>query len=127
MLWSSSVVATVQSFTMFLHFVLWGCFVLNTREVSVATGLPMEAVNVLQDNGLWKYAATLAAHALRRDEQTAALERWATHIHKVTVTSQQASTHLLAPTRVLLRVATTLHRVLAKSSHSQTLKLLTHL
>ena len=43
----------------------------------------MEAVNVLQDNGLWKYAATLAAHALRRDEQTAALERWATHIHKV--------------------------------------------
>lgn len=43
----------------------------------------MEAVNVLQDNGLWKYAATLAAHALKRDEQAAALERWAVHIHQV--------------------------------------------
>ena len=49
----------------------------------MSTGLPMEAVNVLQDNGLWRYAATLAAHALKRDEQSAALERWAVHLHQV--------------------------------------------
>ena len=43
----------------------------------------MEAVTLLQDAGLWSYAATLAAHALRRDEQAAALERWAAYIHQV--------------------------------------------
>ena len=38
---------------------------------------------MLMDAGLWRYAATLAAHALPRDEQATALERWAAHIHQV--------------------------------------------
>lgn len=63
-----------------------------------SAGLPIEAVNVLQDSGLWKYAATLAAHALRRDQQTAALERWATHIHMVTPFPRREIAHLIIPT-----------------------------
>ena len=46
-------------------------------------GLHIEAVTVLQDSGLWQCSATLAAQALPRSQQAAALERWASHIHQV--------------------------------------------
>ncbi len=39
----------------------------------------------LQEAGLWRYAATLAARALSGDEKAAALERWALHIHQARV------------------------------------------
>ena len=37
---------------------------------------------MLQEAGLWRYAATLAALQLSGDEKAAALERWAAHIHQ---------------------------------------------
>lgn len=53
-----------------------------TARCGRAAGLPNEAVAVLQEAGLWRYAATLAALQLSGDEKAAALERWAAHIHQ---------------------------------------------
>ncbi|KAK9829709.1 hypothetical protein WJX72_007460 [[Myrmecia] bisecta] len=47
-----------------------------------SAGLPQEAVALLQEAGLWKYASTLAANTLTGGDQAAALERWAAHIHQ---------------------------------------------
>ncbi|KAK9867753.1 hypothetical protein WJX84_002654 [Apatococcus fuscideae] len=44
-----------------------------------AAGLPAEAASLLQEAGLWRYAASLAAHALKGSEKSATLERWANH------------------------------------------------
>ncbi len=49
------------------------------------TGLPQEGATLLQEAGLWRYAATLAANMLSGDERAASLERWATHLHQVCV------------------------------------------
>ena len=49
----------------------------------VSAGLASEAVALLQEGHLWRYASTLAAHRLRGEQQAAALERWAAHIHQV--------------------------------------------
>ena len=46
-------------------------------------GLASEAVALLQEGHLWRYASTLAAHRLQGEQQAAALERWAAHIHQV--------------------------------------------
>ena len=46
-------------------------------------GLASEAVALLQEGHLWRYASTLAAHRLQGAQQAAALERWAAHIHQV--------------------------------------------
>ena len=46
-------------------------------------GLASEAVALLQEGHLWRYASTLAAHRLQGGQQAAALERWAAHIHQV--------------------------------------------
>ena len=48
-----------------------------------AAGLAAEAVSVLQDAGLWRYAATLAAGSLPPGPRAAALDRWAAHVHQV--------------------------------------------
>lgn len=107
----------------------WNCkiYLTGCRTVSLnlpswpdacLIGLPMEAVNVLQDNGLWRYAATLAAHALKRDEQSAALDRWAVQIHQVQVIGAPPASIIQGPSscsmtsfpagasRVLLQKAT---------------------
>ncbi|KAK9863395.1 hypothetical protein WJX84_011255 [Apatococcus fuscideae] len=44
-----------------------------------AAGLPAEAASLLQEAGLWRYAASLAAHALKGSEKSNTLERWANH------------------------------------------------
>ena len=46
-------------------------------------GLPQEAVNVLQEAQLWRYAATLTANTLTGSDRAITLERWAAHIHQV--------------------------------------------
>ena len=38
---------------------------------------------MLQDAGLWRYAATLAAGSLPPSAQAAVLDRWSTHIAQV--------------------------------------------
>jgi hypothetical protein len=38
---------------------------------------------VLQDAGLWRYAATLAAGSLPDSAQAAVLDRWSAHIAQV--------------------------------------------
>ena len=38
---------------------------------------------MLQDAGLWRYAATLAAGSLPDSAQAAVLDRWSTHIAQV--------------------------------------------
>eukprot|EP00884_Botryococcus_braunii_P018245 jgi/Botrbrau1/5103/Bobra.0128s0014.1 len=48
----------------------------------VSAGLPQEAAVLLQEAGLWRYAATLAANMLSGDERAASLERWASHLHQ---------------------------------------------
>ena len=45
-----------------------------------ATGEFDDAVNILQDSGMWPYAAALAAGSLPRPARAAPLERWATHV-----------------------------------------------
>lgn len=45
-----------------------------------ATGEFNDAVNILQDSGMWPYAAALAAGSLPRPARAAPLERWATHV-----------------------------------------------
>ncbi|BDA45713.1 probable WD repeat-containing protein 11 at C-terminar half [Coccomyxa sp. Obi] len=47
-----------------------------------SAGLPQEGVAALQEAGLWRYAATLTAHTLKGDERSAALDRWAAHVHQ---------------------------------------------
>lgn len=47
-----------------------------------SAGLPQEAAGLLQEAGLWRYAATLAANMLTGDERAASLERWASHLHQ---------------------------------------------
>lgn len=47
------------------------------------TGLVAEAAAVLQDAGLWRYAATLAAGSLPPAAQAAVLDRWSTHALQV--------------------------------------------
>ena len=37
---------------------------------------------MLQEAGMWRYAATLTAQTLEPAERSAALERWATHKHQ---------------------------------------------
>lgn len=49
----------------------------------VAAGLPQEAVIVLQEAQLWRYAATLTANTLTGSDRAITLERWAAHIHQV--------------------------------------------
>ena len=49
----------------------------------VSAGLPQEAVNVLQEAQLWRYAATLTANTLTGSDRAITLERWAAHIHQV--------------------------------------------
>ena len=46
-------------------------------------GIPREAAEVLQEAGMWRYAATLTAQALSAPERAASLERWAAHKHQV--------------------------------------------
>lgn len=46
----------------------------------VTAGLAQEAVNLLQDAGLWDYAATLTAVSLKGQERAQALVRWAYHV-----------------------------------------------
>lgn len=46
-------------------------------------GLVAEAAAVLQDAGLWRYAATLAAGSLPVSAQAAVLDRWSAHIAQV--------------------------------------------
>ena len=45
-----------------------------------ATGEFDDAVNILQDAGLWWYAAVLAAGSLSHGTRGAAVERWASHV-----------------------------------------------
>ena len=45
-----------------------------------STGQHTDAVTLLQDGGLWYYAAALTSHSLGGPERTAALERWASHM-----------------------------------------------
>ncbi|KAL0025839.1 hypothetical protein WJX79_004992, partial [Trebouxia sp. C0005] len=44
--------------------------------------LSQEAVNVLQEAQLWRYAATLTANTLSGSDRAITLERWASHIHQ---------------------------------------------
>ncbi|KAI3424707.1 hypothetical protein D9Q98_008096 [Chlorella vulgaris] len=44
-----------------------------------STGQFADATALLQDGGLWRYAAVLMAHSLRGSERAAPMERWATH------------------------------------------------
>ncbi len=37
-------------------------------------------MNILQDSGLWHYAAALIANRLHGADRAAALERWAAHV-----------------------------------------------
>ena len=60
-----------------------------SRRACCRAGLPNEAVAALQEAGLWRYAATLVAHALSGDERAAALERWAAHIHQARAAAPQ--------------------------------------
>eukprot|EP00873_Tetraselmis_striata_P044832 jgi/Tetstr1/465096/TSEL_009824.t1 len=48
-----------------------------------SVGLPTEAATLLQDSGLWRHAATLAAAQLAGAERSAVLERWAEHVLEV--------------------------------------------
>lgn len=45
-----------------------------------AAGLYSEAVAQLQECGLWRYAASLTAHALSGTDRAVALSRWAVHV-----------------------------------------------
>ncbi|CAD7702710.1 unnamed protein product [Ostreobium quekettii] len=45
-----------------------------------SAGLPQEAVGLLQDAGLWEYAATLVSVSLRGSDRAQALARWAQHV-----------------------------------------------
>jgi len=45
-----------------------------------ATGEFDDAVNILQDAGMWSYAAALAAGSLLHAARAAPLDRWATHV-----------------------------------------------
>ncbi|KAL3161421.1 hypothetical protein ABBQ32_010311 [Trebouxia sp. C0010 RCD-2024] len=47
-----------------------------------SAGLPQEAVIVLQEAQLWRYAATLTANTLTGSDRAITLERWAAHIHQ---------------------------------------------
>ncbi len=58
-------------------------FLLQAATTCSCAGLASEAVALLQEGHLWRYASTLAAHRLRGEQQAAALERWAAHIHQV--------------------------------------------
>jgi len=55
----------------------------NAQGCLSAAGLPQEAVNVLQEAQLWRYAATLTANTLSGSDRAITLERWASHIHQV--------------------------------------------
>jgi len=48
--------------------------------LSCAAGLNADAVNVLQEAGLWRYAACLTAASLSDVPRAQALQRWAHHI-----------------------------------------------
>ena len=52
-------------------------------SVCTSAGLPAQAVGVLQDGGLWRYAGTLTAGGLEPAHAAAALERWAGHVQTV--------------------------------------------
>jgi hypothetical protein len=45
-----------------------------------STGQDADAVTILQDAGLWQYAATLAARSLSGTERAQALSRWAGYV-----------------------------------------------
>ena len=60
-----------------------GAFLLQAATTWFCAGLASEAVSLLQEGHLWRYASTLAAHRLQGEQQAAALERWAAHIHQV--------------------------------------------
>jgi len=45
---------------------------------------------VLQEAGLWRYAATLAAGALAPGPRAAALDRWAAHVHQASLIAKAA-------------------------------------
>lgn len=47
-----------------------------------SSGLPAEAAAVLQEGGLWRYAATLAAQ-LPPSAAAITLDSWAGHVHEV--------------------------------------------
>lgn len=59
-------------------------------------GLPQEAVAVLQEGQLWRYAAGLTANALTAADRAISLERWAAHIHQVCPQSI-SRTYMLLP------------------------------
>lgn len=44
------------------------------------SGLPQDAVDLLQDSGLWRYAATLTASRLDGVDHAHSCQRWAQHV-----------------------------------------------
>ena len=72
---------------MLMHFKHRNFALLDTARLnwplSAVSGLPAQAVGVLQDGGLWRYGATLTASALAPAHAAAALERWAGHVQTV--------------------------------------------
>ncbi|KAG2490001.1 hypothetical protein HYH03_011468 [Edaphochlamys debaryana] len=62
----------------------------------VAAGLHAEAALILQEAGLWRYAAALAAHSLSGAERAAALQRWSDHVATVEGSTWRAAGLLTA-------------------------------
>lgn len=48
--------------------------------LNCSAGLNADAVTLLQEAGMWQYAAVLIARALTGSERAQALSRWASHL-----------------------------------------------